>query len=453
MPPGSAARSLIAGAALLCALLAPHPTAAQDIAGPQEAACASGDAGACRVLGLMYETGQGVGRDPLRAAELYERACDGGQLAGCTDLGLLLDSGTGVNRDRGRAAELFRRACDGGEPLACDVLGDREPAPDRRAEPAQTFFKMGRVQDAATGQPLAEVLVEIPTLGFRGVTNDEGLVPFGAMELGSYSVIAERFGYDFVQGVLEVPGNAELVIFLNRLDIDDPFRAGRVEGRVSDLGGQGLSEVEVTVAGAPGLGTLTNGQGRFTLRDVEPGLVELRFDHIGYRPRTSAVIVQPGGSVQMSATLTTEAIELDPIEVSVRSRALERNGFYRREQQGFGFQLDRAALDRLNPVIVSDALRTATGVRLSRDPRNPNRVYPVSRRGSSFNAGAFSGPGGSSRCVMPIIIDGVRSPDADLNQLPPEWLEAIEVYTGVTVPAEYGGPANSCGVVLIWTQR
>lgn len=443
MRPGAPRRGPLAGALLLGALLWAGPAVAQDVVRPQEEACEAGDTGACRVLGLMYETGQGVGRDPARAAELYQRACDGGQLSGCTDVALLYDTGSGVNRDRDRAVELYRRACDGGEPLACDLLGDREAVVPVASE--IRYFKVGRVLDAATGQPLSDVLVEVPALGIRTVSRDDGLVQFGRLAAGSYQVVAERFGYDFVQGTLDVPGNAELVILLNRLRIDDPFRPGGIDGRVTDAGGQGLSDVEVSLGDSADVRTLSNAQGRFTFRDVPPGLVELRFRHIGYRPRTSALIVQPGGTVEMSATLSTEAIELEPIEVRVRSRFLERNGFYRREQRGLGVQIDRAELDRLGPVIVSDALWATPGLRLSRDPQNPNRVYPVGRRARSFNAGP---------CMMPIFIDGVRSPDADLNQMPQEWIEAIEVYNSVGAPAEYSGSIfESCGVVLIWTRR
>ena len=452
MAAGDRRRNIVAGSLLLCAASWALPAAAQDLARPQQEACEAGSAEACRVLGLMYETGQGVAQDAERAAELYELACDSGEPNGCTDLALLYDSGTGVNRDRDRATGLYRTACDGGAQLACDLLAEREPAAAAATEP--TYFKMGRVQDAATGQPLADVLVEIPGLDLRGLTDDEGLVPFGPLPAGRYQVIAERLGYDFVQGVLEVPGSSELVILLNRIPLDDPTRPGRVDGRVTDLGGQGLADVEVVLADSAGTRTLTSAQGRFSLRDVEPGVAELRFRRIGYQPRSYAVVVQPGTTVEMSATLSTEAIELDPIEVSVRSRFLERNGFYQRERRGLGTQIDRAELDRLDPVIVSDALGQVTGLRLSRDPRNPNRVYPVSRRGNSFNAGGFTGGTGASACVMPIYVDGVRSPDADLNQVPPEWLEAIEVYTGVTTPVEFQTAASeSCGVVLMWTRR
>ena len=55
-------------------------------------------------------------------------------------------------------------------------------------------------------------------------------------------------------------------------------------------------------------------------------------------------------------------------------------------------------------------------------------------------------------CVLDLYLDGARTADADLNQVPPEWLEGIEIYAGPDTPTEYSGP-NPCGVVLLWTRR
>lgn len=166
---------------------------------------------------------------------------------------------------------------------------------------------------------------------------------------------------------------------------------------------------------------------------------------LGYAPRTATLIVQPGRTSEIATTMSTEPIELEAIQVTVRSSMLELNGFYRRAQRGFGAQLSRTDLDKINPIYVSDAVRRIPGVRLaSSNPLNPDEVTAVSRRASSFSLGP---------CTLSVYIDGVRMSDPDLNQLSPDWLEAMEVYSGVGTPVEYGGPRNPCGVVLLWTQR
>jgi len=50
-------------------------------------ACEGDDAEACGLLAALHETGQGVSRDPARAAELRRRACDGGFAPSCTPAG------------------------------------------------------------------------------------------------------------------------------------------------------------------------------------------------------------------------------------------------------------------------------------------------------------------------------------------------------------------------------
>jgi hypothetical protein len=58
---------------------------------------------------------------------------------------------------------------------------------------------------------------------------------------------------------------------------------------------------------------------------------------------------------------------------------------------------------------------------------------------------------------MPYL-DGIRMTDWDLDNIRPDDLEAIEIYTGPDTPVEFANryDANGdyqCGVVLIWTTR
>ena len=53
--------------------------------------------------------------------------------------------------------------------------------------------------------------------------------------------------------------------------------------------------------------------------------------------------------------------------------------------------------------------------------------------------------------MLPVFVDDVRQFEFDLNQIPAEWIEAMEVYQGFATPAQYN--RDGCGAVLIWTQR
>jgi hypothetical protein len=252
-----------------------------------------------------------------------------------------------------------------------------------------------------------------------------------------YRIAVERFGYEPVVGDIE-PGFDNFRVLLPRASYDDLSEAGHVIGRVEDTEGRPLPGVEISL-GAGTVRTLSNQQGAFMLRDVAPGLVDVSFAHIGYATRDLAVIVQPGATVEVAAALSTAAIELAPIEVTVRNGWLERNGYYERGLRGHGRQFDRQALDDMNAMWMSDVLWRVPGVRVE---YGRGEARAVSRRSLGFR-----GP-----CTLRLYVDGVLWTNSDLEGVNPDWAEAIEVYHGIDTPIHYGG-MESCGAILVWTQR
>lgn len=119
-------------------------------------ACDGGNASECLKLGSLYDNGEGVARNKVRAITLYSKACDGGNVLGCFNLGAL-DSfagqrtaqdkesaptvyskscnssvvsdcfnlagrnfiGQGVAKDKTATASLYSNVCDGGEATGC----------------------------------------------------------------------------------------------------------------------------------------------------------------------------------------------------------------------------------------------------------------------------------------------------------------------------------------------
>ena len=302
------------------------------------------------------------------------------------------------------------------------------------------FPRSGQVADAETRAPLSGAIVELPELGIRVISDELGRVDLGRLPSGRHRITAERVGYDGIRlGELPVPWSEDFLILLDRDPTYDPLAPGRILGRVTEEGrNRGVADVEVTVLGPARTGTVTDGRGRFDLRDLEPGLMEVQFTHLGYASHTTTLIVQAGRTVEINASMSAQPIELEPIEVTVRSAYLERNGFYQRSRL-WGKQFTRADLDEINPTYLSDILWRVPGVRVER--RGFDAVA-VSGRASSLSLGS---------CILPVYVDGVRALDADLDQFPLAWIRAMEVYHGISTPIEYG--FNSCGVVLIWTRR
>lgn len=56
----------------------------------------------------MYYCGEGMAKDPNRAAGLFKRACDARGSIGYLDLGTMYRRGEGVPKDLNRDADLFR---------------------------------------------------------------------------------------------------------------------------------------------------------------------------------------------------------------------------------------------------------------------------------------------------------------------------------------------------------
>lgn len=330
------------------------------------AACDDGDATACIVFGLMTELGQGVPRDEVRARDLYRQACEIGELVGCTNLGLMYEEGRGGPRDVDEARGRYEIACEGDEQLACNLLAAME---EIEADPDENrYLKRGRVADAETQTALSNALVEIPELDIRGVTDRQGMLTLGRLPEGTYQVMARRLGYLDLEGELQVPGGTQFLVLMNRNQEPDTARYGRIFGHVTD-GGSAISDVDVTIVGQESQRAISNPQGRFGLANLEPGLVQVRLTRLGYTPRTATLVVQAGRTSDLEVTMAPEAIELEPIEVTVRSQFLEKNGYYERAQRGIGRQYQGDELDRMMIIQPSDIVTRIPGVQLS-DPRN-----------------------------------------------------------------------------------
>ncbi|MCZ6628060.1 MAG: tetratricopeptide repeat protein, partial [SAR324 cluster bacterium] len=82
-----------------------------------------GNADAQHILGVIYQSGQGVPQDNLEAAKWYLKAAERGQVIAQFNLGVMYDQGLGVRRDYSKAAKWFRKAAGQGNADAQFNLG------------------------------------------------------------------------------------------------------------------------------------------------------------------------------------------------------------------------------------------------------------------------------------------------------------------------------------------
>ena len=73
-------------------------------------AAAAGSGRAARLLGVMYDSGEGVPQDRGQALRWYERAAELGDVGGMFNVAVSYDSGTGIVRDAATAARWYARA-------------------------------------------------------------------------------------------------------------------------------------------------------------------------------------------------------------------------------------------------------------------------------------------------------------------------------------------------------
>jgi hypothetical protein len=93
--------------------------------------------------GVAYEHGEGIAKDPHKAAALYCEAARGGDAEGLFNLGWMYANGRGIGRDYDIAATLFAKAAAAGHAQAAKVLAlfrqGQSKLPDCMSEPAPTL--------------------------------------------------------------------------------------------------------------------------------------------------------------------------------------------------------------------------------------------------------------------------------------------------------------------------
>ena len=213
---------------------------------------------------------------------------------------------------------------------------------------------------------------------------------------------------------------------------------------------------------------VTDDAGRFLLRAPAPGRYRLRARRIGYEPVTTPPFDLLGGDapLEVEVRLSAVAVMLAPLTIvseraplveSLRLQTAEyydRKARYGREGLGLGEFLEQEEIRQTNPSRVSDALRMVRGVWVQ---GGGGRRQVITLRGhGSLRAG------GNARCIPQVYLDGAPvATGRDIDELVSPWsLAAIEVYPGLSVPAEFWWYPSSgteqlelpaCGVIVLWT--
>jgi hypothetical protein len=217
----------------------------------------------------------------------------------------------------------------------------------------------------------------------------------------------------------------------------------RLSGTVRTRDGRPLQGARVQLWGSDVQGT-TSEAGSFALAGLPAGTYALEVRAIGYAPKRVPVTLSTRAPGSVGIVLDERLNTLQSVVVQADRTKLTKdyNGFLERQKRGMGRFLSEEDLNRRNPIVITDALRTTPGI----------SVVP---NGTGFGY-AIQGRGG---CQPDVWVDGMRVFDGatDLDQIVrPMDVAGVEVYNGAaTVPAQFmgAGGGGGCGVVAIWTKR
>jgi hypothetical protein len=148
-----------------------------------------------------------------------------------------------------------------------------------------------------------------------------------------------------------------------------PRGTARLAGVVRDDRGRPLTRARVLVVGT-GREATTGEAGRFVLDSLPGGSWTAEARAIGFTPVRTPVTLRGERSASVAFGFAARVEALDRVVVmgkaTQRSRLLDE--LLQRRRRGFGRLYMADDLARLNPLRVSDVLRTAPGVRLAPTP-------------------------------------------------------------------------------------
>jgi hypothetical protein len=314
------------------------------------------------------------------------------------------------------------------------ILGDAE----------HRGIAVGAVQDAATGTVLPQASIEFGGNGMHITvveTDSEGRYVACGLPSGR-PVFAQA---TFFQ---RAPAR-EILTFTNEQPVFQSFRlevfpgvlvTGRVVDQMTSVPVSG-AVVALESSGGPAGRSLTDDEGRFRFEglDLQTYLVEV--EHLAYGTQMKWFTISDVEPLELELGLVPEAIELDALVVSVRSRSLDRivTMGVRRDFVG------RIEIEQLQGTArnVGDVVRTMPGVRVQnvRDQFGQMRLCIEGRR--SYSRGCDS---------VLVVIDGMVSDPDVLEDLPPNIIESIEFIPAVVAGIRYGWRSGS-GVLEITTTR
>jgi len=240
-----------------------------------------------------------------------------------------------------------------------------------------------------------------------------------------------------------------------------PERAANLLGHVLDeMTGRPIVGASVELE-SMSTNRLTSALGSFAFTDVPLGVHFLRIEAVGYAERRLQVRLSSDESYETEIHLSQQAIELEGLDVTVIPRKTfnEMRDLDLRLERGTGQFLLRTEMQQRGGNLIN-LLQGLRGVRVQGGGGTTSGRSVQLRRAAHITSTA-PGVNAVAGCFPAIFVDGRRfsrraslgDEATDLTEFQGSDLEAVEVYSGSSVPAIFGGGDAACGAILIWMRR
>ena len=283
-----------------------------------------------------------------------------------------------------------------------------------------------RVIDGRSERALLGAVIEVAGEVDRYVTGVDGRAEMEVPK-GRYTLTVRRGGYEVLSGDLDVFEPGEFTLPLDPVKTGDPNATATLEVRVMDHeSGGGIGGARVSILEGPS--GVTDAWGYVEFSGLDLLVARISVEMRSYAKRTAPVALHPFRTAAVRVAMTAETAAPQPIEVTVRTRAMDalHSNYVGRRGERVGL-FTRKMLEELAVDELSDAFATLQGFRVER-PR-PGEARLVAPR----------------QCTLAVLVDGIRrrSDRTNIDVVPVSQVERAEVHL---LP-------RRCGVVIIRTRR
>ena len=209
----------------------------------------------------------------------------------------------------------------------------------------------------------------------------------------------------------------------------------RVRGTVVDSGGLPITGAEVRAVGTE-LVILTGDSGLFRA-ELPAGPIVFAVRRLGYEPSTFMAILRPGRTNGVTLTLEAMAQALPGVVVAEQREQSWLRVFNERKDGQQGTFITRSEIEQSRARFTTDLLR-----------RRVPSVQVAPARGGGTRVFLR----GDRRCPPQLFVHSTPY-SGEVDDFPPDVIEAIEVYSGASeLPPELNVGRSMCGAIVIWTR-